>query len=546
MSRSTALSLCLLAAALSTASGARADYIDHFATGGDIGLLKVPHQGETRVLVLPVLIDDLTYEQGNEAAFLAELEAFYAPDAEGFAFTPYWQTQSLGRYRPVVTIAPPVHFPTCPPLGEFEDCEIPRGAGISEGNLQTAAATLRASLFFLDQILQCAQSGPGGGRTCTTGGGVDLAEFDTSGITAGVPDGFVDGVIVVSNAGFPGIALPVKELSENALMRLLGALPNFTYGAHTVPSVAIAGRSSLPQREVWVSVHEFGHLLGFADLYDESGGTTDMPYTLMGGWYYGNAAPLLDPFSRLAIGWAHAVQVSGPGTFELVPVDESGTVLKVGTGEEFFTVELRRKLPGVLDDDLDIEAGVVVERVRLQKRPSPDRGQYLNTLQQCVNCVPFDSFLTIEQADGLFQLENGFGRDDDGDLFLEGDEIGPSDDLEPRTTTHAVFSTNLMDGSATGLTIRVLAVSSEGATVEIEAPEVEDSCAEIAPYCGELPCEAGECGRVLPLVEPEPECEGCCCSSAAGALPWALALIGLAAVRRRASIRRARRWPSVE
>lgn len=532
--------LCALATPTLLSSSAAADFIDHFATSDDVGLLKVPHLGEIHIVVIPVVIDDLPFAQDTEAAFLDEVTAFFSPDAEGFAFTPYWQTQSLGRYRPIATVAAPVHFPSCPPIGDYQDCEIPRGGGITDGTLQSAAATLRGSLFFLDQIVRCAQTGPGAGVDCTQGGGVDLAQFDTSGLVPGSPDGFVDGVIVVSNAGFPGITLPVQELSENALMNLLGPLPSFRYGGETVPSVAVAGRSHLPQHEIWVAVHEFGHVLGFADLYDETGETTDMPYTVMGGWYYGSAAPLLDPFSRLAIGFGHVVQVAGNGTFELGPVDQTGTVLKIGTGDEFFTVELRRKVPGVLDEDLDIEAGVVVERVRLQKRPSPERGQYFNTLQHCVNCIPYDSFLTIEQADGLFQLERGVGRDDEDDLFLAGDEIAPSDDVAPRGVTHAVFSTNRMDGAATDITIRVVEVSPESATVEITAPPVADACAEIAPYCGELPCEDGECGRVAPLEPPPPPaCEGCCCGSAGGAAArgtaGVLALLGVALLRRRST-----------
>ncbi|OGQ11770.1 MAG: hypothetical protein A2138_20160 [Deltaproteobacteria bacterium RBG_16_71_12] len=541
-----------------SSSVARADFIDHFATSADVGLLKVPHLGETRVLVIPLIIDDLPFSQGSETNFLAETTAFFDPEAEGWAFTPYWVTSSLGRYRPIATVAAPVRFASCPPIGDYQDCAIPRGGGISEGNLQAAAATLRGSLYFLDQVLKCAQTGPGAGVDCTEGGGVDLAAFDVTGVVPGTPDGFVDGVIVVSNGSFPGITLPAQELSENALFNLLGPLPSFIYGSETVGAIAVAGRVDAPNREVWVAVHEFGHALGFADLYNEAGTTTDMPYTVMGGWYYDNAAPLLDPFSRLAIGFGHALQVTGDGTFELGPVDRTGTVLKVGTGEEFFVVELRRKIPGVLDDDLHVDAGVIVERVRLQKRPSPERGNYLNTLQECVNCAAYDSFLSIEQADGLFQLERGFGTDDEDDLFFPGDEIGPSDDVLPRSATHAVFSTNLMDGTPTSITIRVTELSAESATVEIQAPPVADACAEIAPYCGDLPCEDGECGRVIPVEEPPPpECDGCCCGSArgtaTGAAVWAVAWCLIAVLRRRPVCRTsercvapAARLPSVE
>ncbi len=532
--------------ALLLSSSARADFIDHFATSADVGLLKMPHEGEVPVLVIPLLIDDLPFAQGSESAFLEDVAAFFDPSAEGWAFTPYWETQSLGRYRPVATVAPPVRFPSCPAIGTYEDCAIPRGGGISEDGLQVAAATLRGSLFFLDQVFRCAVGGPGAGLDCSEGGGVDLAALDVTGVTAGTPDGFVDGVIVVSNGGFPGITLPAQELSENPLMNLLGPLPTFTYDDKTISIVALAGRVDPPYREVWVAVHEYGHALGFADLYNERGTTTDMPYTVMGGWFYDKAAPLLDAYSRAAIGFAHVVQVSGSGSHTLTPVDRSGTVLKVGTGDEFFMVELRRKVPGVLDDDLRIDAGVVVERVRLQKRPSPDRGQYFATLQDCVNCTAFDSFLSIEQADGLFQLESGFGTDDADDLFLAGDEIAPSDDVAPRSASHAVFSTNLMDGTPTGITIRVTAVSPDQATVEIEAPAVDDACAELAELCGPLPCEDGECGRVIPREEPPPPvCEGCCCDHARTALDpvGALALAGAAVVvvrRRRSRARRHR------
>ncbi|MBI1945100.1 MAG: hypothetical protein HYS27_05355 [Deltaproteobacteria bacterium] len=532
--------LCFVLALVALApSRSRADFIDHFATSDDVGLLKVPHFGEPHVVVIPLVIDNLPFSQGSEAAFLDEVAAFFDPEAEGWAFTPYWATASLGRYRPIATVAAPVRFAACPQIGDYQDCEIPRGGGISEGNLQAAAAVLRGSLFFLDQVLKCAQSGPGAGVDCTEGGGVDLTAFDLSGLVPGTPDGFVDGVLVVSNGGFPGITLPAQELSENALFNLLGPLPSFIYGSETVGAIAVAGRVEPPNREVWVAVHEFGHALGYADLYDENGGSTDMPYTVMGGWYYDNAAPLPDPFSRLGARWAHAVQVTGSGSYQLGPVDHAGTVLKVGTGDEFFVVELRRKIPDVLDDDLDIEAGVVVERVRLQKRPSPDRGQYLNTLQNCVNCDAYDSFLSIEQADGLFQIERGFGVHDEDDLFLPGDEIAPSDDVLPRSATHAVLSTNRMDGTPTGITIRVTEVSAESATVEIEAPAVEDACAELAPYCGELPCDNGECGRVIPLEEPPPECEGCCCDGArgvaGGTAAWLVAVLGVVLARARSS-----------
>jgi MYXO-CTERM domain-containing protein len=523
----------VVAVALSC-SVAHADYIDHFANPDDIGLLKVPRFGTTKVLVIPVIIEDQPFQQGSEQAFLDELDAFYDPNAEGWAFTPYWEATSLGRFRPEATVANPVRFAACPPLGAHEDCRIPRGAGLAEGDTQGAVQVLVDAFDFLDVIFRCASEGPTG--DCEGGGGVDFSAFDTSGVEQGVPDDVVDGVIVVSNAGFPGIALPVKDLSNNDLIGLFGPFPEFIYDDTLVPAAAISGNVNA----AFVSVHEFGHLMGWCDLYNEAGTTTDMPYTLMGGWFYQDPGSLPDAYSRAAAGFAHVVQVAGDGTFTLRPADESGTVLKVGTGNEFFMVELRRKVEGALDGDLTEPFGVVVERVRLQQRPSPEQGRYFGTLQDCVNCTPFDTFLSIEQADGRFELENRFPRDDDEDLFQAGNEIAPSDDTEPRTLENQVFSTNRYDGSKTDITIRVVDVTSTSATIEIEAPAVDDPCAEIGAFCQIEACAlrddgAGECGAVPVPDDVIPPIEGCTCatSSPLGLGGFAAAGLALLTLRRR-------------
>lgn len=509
-----ALAVCLLAAPL-----ARADYIDHFANPNDIGLLKIPRSGTTRVLVLPVIIDDQDFAEGSEAGFLEELAAFYDPSAPGWSFTSYWQSTSVGRFRPEATVAAPVHFATCPLFGVHEDCLIPRGAGIADGDLEGAVQVLVDAFQFLDETFVCAQDGPGAGTSCTAGGGVDFSQFDTSGSIAGTPDQVIDGVIIVSNAGFPGIALPIKDLTGNQLLGFFGPFPEFVYGDTLISAVAIAGFARRPQHTTWVSVHEFGHLLGWADLYNEDGTSTDMPYTLMGGWAYRDPGSLPDAYSRMAAGFSHVVQVAGDGSYEIGPADTTGTVLKVGTGDEFFLVELRRRVEDSLDGDLAIPFGVVVERVRLQKRPSPERGQYFGTLQNCVNCVPFDQFLAIEQADGQFDLERGRARDDGEDLFLAGSAIAPSEDTAARSLAHAVFSSNRVDGAKTDITIRVVELSAARALIEIEAPAVADPCAEIGAFCQVEDCAVddegnGACGFVVLPPDPPPVLALCTCASA--------------------------------
>jgi hypothetical protein len=519
-------------AAVFVAPDARADYIDHFANPHDIGILKIPRTGSPRILVVPIIVEDLPFEGGvTEEQWLSEVRAFYAPDAEGWAFSPYFKTASLGRYTPVAEVAEPVRFDGCPPIGGFADCEIPRGAGFQSGDLNTALLVLRDALFFIDEILACASEGPGGDRTCTDGGGVDFTRFDAHGPNGEGTDGVADGVIFVSNAGFPGIALPVKDLSEAGLLSFLGPFPAFTYDDTVVGAVAIAGVAVPPQRATFVSVHELGHLLGWCDLYSESGVSTSMPYTVMGGWFYSEAASLPDAYSRAAAGWAHVIQHSGNKTYTIGGSADVGTVIKVGTGEEFFMVELREKRDDV-DADMEAERGVVVERVRLQKRPAPERGSYPGTLVNYVNDVPDDAFLIIEQADGLFDLERRRARKDNDDMFKPGDSIAPSDDTAPRTAQHRVFSTNRFDGSRTDITITVTELASGSASIEIDAPEVEDACAEIAALCGALPCEDGACGAVAgdPAVIPP---EGCGCGAVDRSLSALVLALALSLRRRR-------------
>jgi hypothetical protein len=535
MMRSPVVSLLVTSLTISVAFTARADFIDHFANPNDIGIYKIPRTGSPKILVIPIVVEDQEFETSNSADWLDEIEQFYSPDAEGWTLANYWASVSLGRYTPEPVLAPLVRFPTCPPLGGHADCEIPRGGGFASGDLQGAVFTLRDSLRFIDEIITCATAGPGGDRTCTLGGGVDLHDFDQSG-PDGVPDGITDGVILVSNAAFPGIALPIKDLSSSELLTFLGALPTFEYDGVTVGAVAVAGRDERPRHGAWVSAHELGHLVGFVDLYTETGASTDMPYTLMGGWFYAAPGSLLDGYSRAAAGFAHVIQASGKQTFTLKPAVDGGAVVKVGTGDEFFMVELREKRDDV-DGDMSEDRGVVVERVRLQKRPSPEPGQYVNSLTNYVNDDPDDYFLGIEQADGLFDLERGRARKDNDDLFGAGDSIGPSDDTAPRAADHRVFSTNRFDGTKTDITITVTSLKAGEATVEIEAPALDDPCAEIeADLCGGEACVDGACGGpASPQIVPGDDCN-CTTTSGRGA-PFALSLAcvaaALALVRRR-------------
>jgi len=114
----------------------------------------------------------------------------------------------------------------------------------------------------------------------------------------------------------------------------------------------------------------------------------------------------------------------------------------------------------------------------------------------------------------------------------------------PRSQAHAVFSTNRLDGTPTGITIKVVDASADKATIEVTTDDVADPCAEIAPYCGALACTAtdttGECGEVIPAAPAEkPTPSGCGCAAAPTPFDVGGAIVLLTALRVRSSTRRA-------
>ena len=100
---------------------ARADYMDHFVLREDVGNHKVPYLGEAQVVLIPIEVAG--FPPLDEGA----LQRFFSPDDPN-GFVKYYETASLGRYRPRVTIAPKVSYASCPlPVAQFPTCSVARG-----------------------------------------------------------------------------------------------------------------------------------------------------------------------------------------------------------------------------------------------------------------------------------------------------------------------------------------------------------------------------------------------------------------------------------
>ncbi|MEO0812988.1 MAG: hypothetical protein AAFY60_09000, partial [Myxococcota bacterium] len=404
----TASILCFL-----TTATAHAGFVDHFATRDDVGVDKAPSLGRSRILVVPVIIEEANLP--TEQTLLAAMSPFFGDEG---VFVEYYDVASLGRFTPQLVLGPSVRFSSCPlARGPSGRCSITRGDLTA---LPDATQTIRAVLDELDQT-------------------VDFRDFDINGARTGEPDGVIDGLIFVSNIDFGGIALPHLRLCE------LGSTfcdePSWdpTYDETLVPWVAIAAaRGGSVADANYVSIHEFGHLLGFVDLYDESNSSTDLPYSVMGGWNYDAQPDLLAGPSRYLIGWGAPRQASGTNTYLLRPAAQSGDLLKLGTGAEYFIAEMRQA-SGPFDGSI-ANPGVALYHVNLERQPPASSDGYLATLLDCVNCDPWDPFIALEQADGQFELESGPGnRDDADDLFRAGDAFPSTPARSPNRAGSAVF-----------------------------------------------------------------------------------------------------------
>lgn len=324
--KTSASTLAFLLSSLVVPALAGANALDHLKTTDDIGRNKIPHLGTSHILVVPTRVGTPVFP----ATHLAQLRAFYDPAGGPGTFRRYWQVVSQGKWDPIPTLVEPVMY--------VGSCPIPG----------RTAQNCRLTISDVDLI---GQRGVGAAVENILGRvrdeqNVDLTTFDVNSASGAGPDGYFDGLIFDTDI-YSGIGFPLAALGNEAIVDARPGGPRLSAG-----NVAL----------VPPDLHEFGHLLGFIDLYNGPAVNCLMS----------DIASTLSAFSRQQIGWGEVRRITGDLEIDLKPVLASGPVLRIGEAPRYIMVENRAGPDHVMLDQS--VPGVYVYSIDEDRLPSGPLG----------------------------------------------------------------------------------------------------------------------------------------------------------------------------
>lgn len=234
---------------------------------------------------------------------------------------------------------------------------------------------------------------------------VDFSDYDND------SDGYVDGVNVVYAGTFDGTPQTIWPHAWS----LPGGGRDFD--GVTVYSFSVQNEfdNAPGDKSANTICHEFGHVMGLPDLYDydyDSFGIGNwglMSFGVYNGDGWSPAHP--SAWCRISLGVVQAVNVTSEGWYDVPSVEESGTVYRLWTGgsggAEYFLVENRR--PIGFDEALPGH-GLLIWHV--------DDAVSSNDNQWYPGYTSSGHYhVALEQADGLWQIEQALNYGDQNDPF---------------------------------------------------------------------------------------------------------------------------------
>jgi hypothetical protein len=298
---------------------AAAAFRDHFAEPGDIGEAKIPRFGKSRIPIVIVSADAETLRKSAD-------RALFENELRPGTFRKYWNDNSASAYDPQAIVF-----------------ELARGvlsapaSAPDEKNPQSATQWLG---FARDALAKLAESGA-----------FQPAAYDING-SAGMPDGFFDGIIVLVDGLEGAYALPGDE---GGVIKVNGI---------QLGPVLVAGTGASD----YEILRGFAGLLGFADLCASAGPRGCLCLSLIGA-PDGTVQPI-DGYSRMRADWATKTRISGqPREIFILPSATSGQVYVIGGETEFFVLENRSS--GVTPDG---KPGIAIFHVDESMLPEKSKG----------------------------------------------------------------------------------------------------------------------------------------------------------------------------
>jgi hypothetical protein len=288
--------------------------------------------------------------------------------------------------------------------------------------------------------------------------GVDFSRYDNDG------DGWVDSLVIIHQGqGYERSGNANDIRTTMVPLTLGGPMPRF-YNDVKVEYFEIAPELAAPgqQMEIGLISHEFGHLLGMKDsymLYSSSqwgAGNFDlMSYGCWGGDDASPAQPIYpSPFQKELAGWLDPAVITADTILYIPPVETNAYAAKIIFGSDardYFMISNHQPL----GYDQKIPAtGIMVWHV--------DKNSYLGNAWsaplpgRCDSFTPFfHPMLAVEQADGLFEIENGLNAGNSGDSFPAG--AGFSTLTTPDSYTYDCFPSgveiNVLDSNPAAIKV---------------------------------------------------------------------------------------------
>ncbi len=282
---------------------------------------------------------------------------------------------------------------------------------------------------------------------------VDFSQYDNDG------DTYVDGIVIIHTG--PGAEFTGS--TNDIWSHKWGVWP-----PKSVDGVSVSTYSVQP--EYWntpgditigVYAHEIGHVFGLPDLYDTDGSSRGAGrWSLMasGSWggSLGSSPSHMDAWCKTQLGFVTPTVIGANATGIVVPqVEDSAIVFRVWSdgagGNEYYLIENRQK---VGFDTYLPAAGLLIWHI--------DDTKSSNTKEWYPGYTSSGNYwVALEQADGLWQLEQNSNTGNSGDPF-------------PGSTNNTTFSaastppSDAYSGTQTFVTVTNISASAEFMTCDFQ------------------------------------------------------------------------------